>query len=57
MRQYGNRIPVTAYLDEALYNKIETERSKTKVSQSSFITCVLESVFCDEDDTQKVGAV
>lgn len=55
MRQYGNKIPVTAYVDETLYNKLETERKKTKESQSSFINGILEVVLTD--DTQKVGAV
>jgi hypothetical protein len=45
MRKCGDKVQLTTYVDEDLYNIIEAERRKTKESQSGIIYSVLEAVF------------
>jgi hypothetical protein len=45
MRKYGDKVLVSAYIDEDLYNRIEAERKQTQESQSGIIYSVLDAVF------------
>lgn len=45
MRRIGDKITLTTYIDEDLYNKIEAERKKTGESQSGIVYSVLDAVF------------
>jgi hypothetical protein len=45
LRKYGDKIGISTYIDENLYNRIEAERAKTGESQSGIIYSVLEAVF------------
>lgn len=45
MRKCGDKVSLTTYIDEDLYNIIEAERRKTNETQSGIIYSVLEAVF------------
>lgn len=45
MRKYGDKVGISTYIDENLYNRIETERSKTGESQSGIIYSIIEAYF------------
>jgi hypothetical protein len=45
MRKCGDKVQLTTYIDEELYNRIEAERMKTNETQSGIIYSVLDAVF------------
>jgi hypothetical protein len=45
MRKIGDKVQLTTYIDEDLYNKIEAERMKTHESQSGMLYSILEAIF------------